>query len=185
MKILQIWINDFMPDIVKEYTNSVPKNTVGDYYFIGNKLNAPNNAIVLDPENEIEKAKSYMGNNEWWEKYNTKPMFISDMIRLSWACQHDDLLYVDADCILKYPINIRNKNKPNIAKIQTRFDFFLFYSGSTSWWKNFVDITIREPFIQFAFLKTFFEVLNKKRNLEMPEIISEQYYKHISMGGIV
>jgi len=186
MKILQIWINDYMPDNIKKYCQSVRDNTdnkENEYFFIGNEKNininiSKSKIIILNPKKEIDKCKLFLKNKDWWNNYATNNMFISDMIRMSYAMQNNDLLYVDADCeFISKPI-IKDINNPNIAKNGNRFDFFLFYSGNMNWWEILNDLTINNTNNKYSFMEMFRKISRKEINITQPIKLNENFYIH-------
>lgn len=183
MRTLQIWLSDYMPETIKGYVQSVADNTNGDYYFIGNKANAPERAIVLDPVSEINAAMSFLGNTAWWNQYCTHPMFVADMLRVTWAMRYSDLLYADCDCRFISPPVFEDLLMPHVAWYKGSFDFFLLYSGDIAWWKQFVQLAItKNGLFDFALLKTMQEIYHIKL-MRQPIAFSSDFYKHYGLHG--
>lgn len=176
--VLQMWFNKDISKDIKKYMLSVKKHTKDPYYFIGYPQNAPVGSIVLEPTIEINKALDYLGNKDWWNKYCTHAMFVSEMVRLAWALQSPDLIYADADIELFAPLVVKDINKPHFMKIPNGYDFSFFYSGNIEWWKQFMDLSInRNGDKAFSFVHTLREIYLFNL-MEKPLIIPNNIYKH-------
>lgn len=174
MKTLQMWFNPDAPPRIKSYMSSVVKHTPEcKHYFIGPEVNAVEGQIVLDFQTELDKAYARLGNKEWWDRYNTANKFRADMIRLAWALDHPDLLYVDADIeFVSAPILPTQTDLPVMGQFKNRLvEFALFYvNGCNGWFLHLIDFTIRSPFDPFAFMVTFIDMRRKRCGLNIPFI---------------
>lgn len=160
MKVLQIWFDKKMPEEVKGYMKSVRDNTPdASYYFIGEQQNAPPGAICLNPQAEIEKAFAKLGNRSWWEKYCSANMFKADMIRLAWAIDMTDLLYVDADVEFVSPPMFSTSSLPIMGVHKGFQEFFLFYvNDCRRWFEDLVAFTLKRPPIPGIFMGVFGDI---------------------------
>jgi hypothetical protein len=171
MKVLQIWIDKNIPDNIKMYMQSIKNNTPNySYFFIGE------NQI----DEEMSKAFIRLGNKDWWKKYCTKNMYKADMVRLAWALDNPDLLYVDADVEFISPPVIPISNLPVIGTSRGFQEFFLFYTNNCSkWFEELIKITISRPPIPHIFMGVFKDI-ELGRCLNIPSKFNENtfYVRH-------
>lgn len=140
MKVLQIWLGTDLPNSIRRNMETVHAFTPdADHYFIGRKSTAPIGYKVIDPDQEIEKTYKFLKNEFWWKRYCQNNCYLSDMLRLSWAIQHRDLLYVDADVSFNNSPIIPNLEKPCLGIANNKMDFFILWSGNPSWWKSLIE----------------------------------------------
>ena len=164
MKTLQLWFSEDS-STVKPYMESVIKHTPNiEHYFVGPTSASVEGQIVLDYQTEIDKAYELLGNNDWWNTYCTENMFKAEMIRLSWAIQHQDLLYVDADVeFLSAPISSVLSDIPIMGRNAGLQEFFLFYvNGNSKWFQELIEYTTSKPIEKYAFMNTFVEIRREK-----------------------
>lgn len=140
MKVLQIWLGPDLPASIRRNMETVYAFTPdADHYFIGRKSTAPVGYEVVDPGLEIEKTYQLLGHAFWWKRYCQNNCYLSDMLRLSWATQHTDLLYVDADVSFNGSPIITSMEKPHIGTANNKMDFFILWSGDSGWWRNLIE----------------------------------------------
>ena len=161
MKTLQIWFGPEDSSKVKPYMESVIKFTPdATHYFIGSQQNSIPGQTVLVPNAELDYGYAKLNNNPWWTAYNTQNMFKADMIRLAWALDNQDLLYVDADVeFIASPTINYPPGTPIMGIYQGLQEFFLFYvNNNSNWFQDLIDYTTAKSVVPFAFMKTFVNI---------------------------
>lgn len=135
MKYLQIWIGDTPGEKVMNCIHSVlDKVTVNDKYILMSNHNFLEEDFVqwIDINKYIDnisddRIQEFIRRVNLYD--NHKEIVISNLLRLIYCMEHDDVFYVDSDIVLDKTLKFEG-DVMRFALFRKRFvDCFLYYSG--------------------------------------------------------
>ena len=120
MKVIQMWKDYNYPEQLIDCARSVVQ-IVGEknYEILCTNFEIPKrlgNVSFKNFDEEFDRILNLQKNIDWWNKYCTTNFFKSDLIRLWYASQYDDLFYLDIDICLHQIINMDMSGVPYFNK---------------------------------------------------------------------
>lgn len=175
MIYLQVWLGDKKPDIniMKSVQKCATKRD--QYILISDKKYIKENCEWISIKKYIKQFSDDNDLKFLFDKaMNTHPMFVSDLVRFTFAIDNDKVLYLDTDIeIVKKP-KFTNKNSIHFERPR---DVGLFYNGKGNgkFFKEILDelcyrykhLQIKKPWIR--------NILNKKKEYDIDILESSNF----------
>ena len=160
MKVIQLWRNEDYPPELLRCVESVLRFIDKDNYTL--ICNNPEIAQRLGVnsknfDEEFYKILGLVDDWKWWSDYCTMNMARSNMIRLYYASQIPDLLYLDIDTVMLKMPEFKSVGKPYFYN----GDIGRFYvNGQTEWFTNLLETITAQlapvPFVIYNYVKKLY-----------------------------
>lgn len=145
MKILQVWNDNKIDDRYYKCIESVNKICTEKNFTHIIVCRSPelffnlNNTEIVNFDDFIKNV-----NTDWWVNILQHHQSQSDLVRLEYAKNNPDILYIDADTELLYIPDFMKNDMPYIGDRGNVTDFFIFYvNGNTKFFDDLL-MTVQE-----------------------------------------
>ena len=180
--VLQVWIGAEPSDEIKDMMRKTAK--MPGYLLISNQnfIGAKNqkSAIKYTKRPKVSEYATAVRKQDFSEEL--KNTMISDFIRFHFCTEHENVMYLDCDCIIKKEPVIRGDGPFFVGTASKNIvDYYAFFSKKTTFFIEIIDVILKKLDYTKPYFQMFYNAINSRD--ELPRRMNRTCFEHRLIGA--